>query len=89
MPNENTSLALEGLSPRDCSGDMYRSVPAGRTELEVIVLPKNMTDPGILRNLPHLRKIGSQNPANNNATGLPDAADFWREYDAKRPAASK
>src|SRR3954468_12327767 len=34
IPSETTSLAGDGASPRDCSGDMYRKVPAGSTEPE-------------------------------------------------------
>ena len=59
----------------------HPEVLAELNELEVITLPKNLTDPGFLRKLPHLRKI------DNLLTGAPaeklkDAADFWKEYDA-------
>ena len=58
---------------------------AEMTALEVIVLPKNLADPGVLRKLPHLRKIDT-NSGGRPAEKLKDAAEFWKEYDAQQAA---
>jgi tetratricopeptide (TPR) repeat protein len=58
----------------------HLEVLAEMTELEMIVLPGNFTDAGLLRKLPHLRKVDFDY---NGQTGqLKDAADFFRQYDA-------
>jgi hypothetical protein len=51
------------------------------SELEVIVLPPNLTDPALLRKLPHLRKIEFENRGQPGEQFM-DAADFFRQYDA-------
>ena len=54
------------------------------TDLKSIVLPKNCSDPGLLRRLPLLKKIDTKFKGGKDWwDGLKDAADFWREYDAQ------
>jgi len=57
-------------------------------QLEVIALPKNLTDAGFLRKLPRLRKIDDTASSNIGEVALlKDAEVFWREYDAKKSGA--
>jgi len=66
----------------------HLEVLAEMTELEVIVLPKNLSDPGVLRKLPHLRKIDTFG-GGRSSEKFKDAADFWKEYDAQQAAGKK
>jgi Leucine-rich repeat (LRR) protein len=58
---------------------------AEMTELEVITLPKNLTDPSLLRKLSHLQKIdtASYSSVSGRWENLKDAEVFWHDLDAK------
>lgn len=59
-------------------------------QLEVITLPKNLSDLMILLKLPRLRKIDTVSSAGAGYENqLKDAEVFWREYDAKQNEAKK
>jgi hypothetical protein len=78
---------LRQLLARNTTLD-HLEVLAEMTELQVITLPKNLTDPGILRKLPHLRKIDTDF-GDKGEDAMKDAADFWREYDAQHAPGKK
>ncbi len=65
----------------------HLEVLAEMSDLVAFILPKNLTDPGFLRKLPHLRKIGTRTA--NGGDNFKDAETFWREYDAKKAAEGK
>ncbi len=58
----------------------HHEVLAEMTKLEILVLPKNLTDPTILRKLTHLRKIDTTYTG-QDIEDIKDAEVFWREYD--------
>jgi tetratricopeptide (TPR) repeat protein len=59
----------------------HLEVLAGMAELEEISLPPNLTEPALLRKLPHLRKVKFETQK-QSAMQFMDAADFFRQYDA-------
>ena len=68
----------------------HMEILAEMQELVLITLPKNTTDPGFLRKLPHLQKIDTVSSSKDiDPKDLKDAAVFWREYDAKQAAGAK
>jgi serine/threonine protein kinase/pSer/pThr/pTyr-binding forkhead associated (FHA) protein len=76
---------LRELLARDTTLD-HLEVLGEMTELEIIILPKNLTDFDILRKLPHLRKIDTDFAGGQDIEKVKDAAEFWREYDANHGA---
>jgi Flp pilus assembly protein TadD/Leucine-rich repeat (LRR) protein len=55
---------------------------AKMTDLEVLILPADFSDPAPLRNLRHLRKIDFPESYTAAVESLKNAADFFRQYDA-------
>jgi hypothetical protein len=80
--------SLKGRSLRQFSAQGvtidHPEILAEMKDLERVAIPTSMTDPGILRNLPHLQKIVPADAPNTSIDwkSAPDAADFWQKYDA-------
>jgi Leucine-rich repeat (LRR) protein len=82
-------MPLTSLRLHDCSALTDVSPLAACKELNNVTLPRNATNIECLRTLPKLERLSFKADPNNGYGPDMTAAEFWKEYDAKRKSESK
>ena len=82
-------MPLTSVKLHDCDQITDVSPLTNCQELENVTLPQSATNIDCLRTLPKLERLGFREDPNN--AYLPDktAAEFWKDYDAKKKAETK
>ena len=77
-------MPLSGLFLAHCRELADLAPLADCRELARLTLPAGAKDIDFLRKLPKLERISFKETSNNYALPVQTAAEFWKEYDAKK-----